>query len=210
MAPTLVGNLENQTANIGETVEVSCTANGIPPPNIMWFKNNETLVEDSGEDCSFAMNFYHLKGFFSWDSLLIFTMKGFISNFYTKWHKNNRTKNHHFFQVLFWKMETKHSPYVEWGKKMEGYTPALPATSLDVEKQWLFFQWKVSVSLFPGCAWIFIITKSKTYWLSWLEIWKYTMRFTKSPYHSYQAQIGCCHSHCNSSCWGWHFLHDVV
>lgn len=49
MAPTLVGNLENQTTNIGETIEVSCTANGIPPPNIMWFKNNETLVEDSGE-----------------------------------------------------------------------------------------------------------------------------------------------------------------
>uniref|UniRef100_A0A663M213 receptor protein-tyrosine kinase n=1 Tax=Athene cunicularia TaxID=194338 RepID=A0A663M213_ATHCN len=48
MAPTLVGNLENQTTNIGETIEVSCTANGIPPPNIMWFKNNETLVEDSG------------------------------------------------------------------------------------------------------------------------------------------------------------------
>uniref|UniRef100_A0A8C0ES58 receptor protein-tyrosine kinase n=1 Tax=Bubo bubo TaxID=30461 RepID=A0A8C0ES58_BUBBB len=48
MAPTLIGNLENQTTNIGETIEVSCTANGIPPPNIMWFKNNETLVEDSG------------------------------------------------------------------------------------------------------------------------------------------------------------------
>uniref|UniRef100_A0A8C3C787 Vascular endothelial growth factor receptor 2 n=1 Tax=Cairina moschata TaxID=8855 RepID=A0A8C3C787_CAIMO len=48
MAPTLAGNLENQTTNIGETIEVSCTANGIPPPNIMWFKNNETLVEDSG------------------------------------------------------------------------------------------------------------------------------------------------------------------
>ncbi|XP_027591758.2 vascular endothelial growth factor receptor 2 [Pipra filicauda] len=46
--PTLVGNLENQTTNIGETIEVSCTVNGIPPPIIMWFKNNETLVEDSG------------------------------------------------------------------------------------------------------------------------------------------------------------------
>lgn len=64
MAPTLVGNLENQTTNIGETIEVSCTANGIPPPNIMWFKNNETLVEDSGEDCSFAIIFYHLRTLF--------------------------------------------------------------------------------------------------------------------------------------------------
>lgn len=81
MAPTLVGNLENQTTNIGETIEVSCTANGIPPPNIMWFKNNETLVEDSGEDCSFAMNFLSLKGFISGHSLLIFTMKSLILNF---------------------------------------------------------------------------------------------------------------------------------
>lgn len=48
IAPTLVGNLENQTTNIGETIEVSCAVNGIPPPSIMWFKNNETLVEDSG------------------------------------------------------------------------------------------------------------------------------------------------------------------
>uniref|UniRef100_A0A8C9EIE4 receptor protein-tyrosine kinase n=1 Tax=Pavo cristatus TaxID=9049 RepID=A0A8C9EIE4_PAVCR len=48
MAPTLVGNLENQTTNIGETIEVSCTVNGIPPPNITWFKNSETLFEDSG------------------------------------------------------------------------------------------------------------------------------------------------------------------
>lgn len=78
MAPTLIGNLENQTTNIGETIEVSCTANGIPPPNIMWFKNNETLVEDSGEDCSFAMSFLLLQGLLSWNSLLIFTMKSFI------------------------------------------------------------------------------------------------------------------------------------
>lgn len=55
MAPTLVGNLENQTTNIGETMEVSCAVNGIPPPSIMWFKNNETLVEDSGEDYSLAI-----------------------------------------------------------------------------------------------------------------------------------------------------------
>ncbi|XP_014450388.1 vascular endothelial growth factor receptor 2 [Alligator mississippiensis] len=48
MAPTLVGNLENQTTNIGETIEVSCMANGIPPPHITWFKNNDSLVGDSG------------------------------------------------------------------------------------------------------------------------------------------------------------------
>ncbi|CAM5108796.1 unnamed protein product [Eretmochelys imbricata] len=48
VAPTLVESLENQTANLGETIEVSCPANGIPPPHITWFKSNETLVEDSG------------------------------------------------------------------------------------------------------------------------------------------------------------------
>ncbi|EPY86474.1 vascular endothelial growth factor receptor 2 [Camelus ferus] len=48
MAPTITGNLENQTTSIGETIEVSCTAFGNPPPQITWFKDNETLVEDSG------------------------------------------------------------------------------------------------------------------------------------------------------------------
>ncbi|XP_045388999.1 vascular endothelial growth factor receptor 2 isoform X1 [Lemur catta] len=48
VAPTITGNLENQTTNIGETIEVSCTASGNPPPQITWFKDNETLVEDSG------------------------------------------------------------------------------------------------------------------------------------------------------------------
>ncbi|XP_019496411.1 PREDICTED: vascular endothelial growth factor receptor 2 isoform X1 [Hipposideros armiger] len=48
MAPIMTGNLENQTTSIGETIEVSCTASGNPPPRISWFKDNETLVEDSG------------------------------------------------------------------------------------------------------------------------------------------------------------------
>ncbi|XP_055967270.1 vascular endothelial growth factor receptor 2 isoform X1 [Sorex fumeus] len=48
MAPLITGNLENQTASIGETIEVSCTASGNPSPQIIWFKDNETLVEDSG------------------------------------------------------------------------------------------------------------------------------------------------------------------
>lgn len=49
VAPMITGNLENQTTSIGETIEVSCTASGNPPPQIMWFKDNETLVEDSGK-----------------------------------------------------------------------------------------------------------------------------------------------------------------
>lgn len=48
MAPLITGNLENQTASIGETIEVSCTASGNPSPQITWFKDNDTLVEDSG------------------------------------------------------------------------------------------------------------------------------------------------------------------
>uniref|UniRef100_A0ABI7VY62 receptor protein-tyrosine kinase n=1 Tax=Felis catus TaxID=9685 RepID=A0ABI7VY62_FELCA len=48
VAPMITGNLENQTTSIGETIEVSCTTSGNPPPQITWFKDNETLVEDSG------------------------------------------------------------------------------------------------------------------------------------------------------------------
>ncbi|EGW02712.1 Vascular endothelial growth factor receptor 2 [Cricetulus griseus] len=48
MAPMIIGNLENQTTMIGETIEVSCPASGNPTPHITWFKDNETLVEDSG------------------------------------------------------------------------------------------------------------------------------------------------------------------
>nr|XP_034968428.1 vascular endothelial growth factor receptor 2 [Zootoca vivipara] len=48
VAPAITRNPENQTTNIGETIEVSCVANGIPSPLITWFKNNVTLLEDSG------------------------------------------------------------------------------------------------------------------------------------------------------------------
>ncbi|KAH0520213.1 Vascular endothelial growth factor receptor 2 [Microtus ochrogaster] len=48
MAPMILGNLENQTTMIGETIEVACLASGNPTPHITWFKDNETLVEDSG------------------------------------------------------------------------------------------------------------------------------------------------------------------
>ncbi|XP_008046021.1 vascular endothelial growth factor receptor 2 [Carlito syrichta] len=48
VAPMITGSLRNQTTSIGETIEVSCTASGNPPPQITWFKDNETLVEDSG------------------------------------------------------------------------------------------------------------------------------------------------------------------
>lgn len=74
-----------------------------------------------------------------------------------------------------------------------------------------FFSGRLVLSSFQIVHEIFIITKRKIYWLSWLESWKYTVRFVKSHDHSYQAQIGCCHSHRNPSYWGWCFLlHNVV
>uniref|UniRef100_A0A8C6XB37 receptor protein-tyrosine kinase n=1 Tax=Naja naja TaxID=35670 RepID=A0A8C6XB37_NAJNA len=48
VAPTITGHPQNQTTNIGETIEVVCTASGIPSPHIAWFKNNNSLIEDSG------------------------------------------------------------------------------------------------------------------------------------------------------------------
>ncbi|XP_048365783.1 vascular endothelial growth factor receptor 2 isoform X2 [Sphaerodactylus townsendi] len=48
VAPTITRTPANQTADIGETIEVSCIANGIPSPLITWFKNNVSLIEDSG------------------------------------------------------------------------------------------------------------------------------------------------------------------
>ncbi|XP_077158113.1 vascular endothelial growth factor receptor 2 [Paroedura picta] len=48
VAPTIIGAPENQTADIGETIEVSCVVKGIPSPLITWFKNNVSLIEDSG------------------------------------------------------------------------------------------------------------------------------------------------------------------
>ncbi|KAL7981782.1 hypothetical protein Chor_000839 [Crotalus horridus] len=48
VAPTITGHPQNQTTTIGETIEVVCTASGIPSPHITWFKNNNSLIEDSG------------------------------------------------------------------------------------------------------------------------------------------------------------------
>ncbi|XP_013926823.1 PREDICTED: vascular endothelial growth factor receptor 2, partial [Thamnophis sirtalis] len=48
VAPTITGHPQNQTTNIGKTIEVVCTASGIPSPHIVWFKNNNSLIEDSG------------------------------------------------------------------------------------------------------------------------------------------------------------------
>uniref|UniRef100_A0A8C5M3F9 receptor protein-tyrosine kinase n=1 Tax=Leptobrachium leishanense TaxID=445787 RepID=A0A8C5M3F9_9ANUR len=46
--PAIHNILKNQTVNVSQTVEVKCQATGIPEPQITWFKNDETLVGDSG------------------------------------------------------------------------------------------------------------------------------------------------------------------
>ncbi|XP_063314086.1 vascular endothelial growth factor receptor 2 [Pelobates fuscus] len=47
-APGINPQLENQTMNVSQTVEVKCQASGIPEPQITWFKNGDSLVGDSG------------------------------------------------------------------------------------------------------------------------------------------------------------------
>ncbi|OCT99507.1 vascular endothelial growth factor receptor 2 [Xenopus laevis] len=46
--PFIHHDLKNQTRNISETVVVKCQASGNPDPKILWFKDEDNLVEDSG------------------------------------------------------------------------------------------------------------------------------------------------------------------
>ncbi|KAM9330391.1 vascular endothelial growth factor receptor 2 [Gastrophryne carolinensis] len=46
--PVIHHELKNQTTNVSETVEVHCLATGTPDPKILWFKNNQPLIGDSG------------------------------------------------------------------------------------------------------------------------------------------------------------------
>ncbi|KAM5192555.1 vascular endothelial growth factor receptor 2 [Mantella aurantiaca] len=46
--PIIYPALKNQTTNVSETVEVHCQATSTPDPKIVWFKNSQALVGDSG------------------------------------------------------------------------------------------------------------------------------------------------------------------
>ncbi|XP_073501584.1 vascular endothelial growth factor receptor 2 isoform X2 [Phyllobates terribilis] len=46
--PIIHDDLKNQTTNVSETMEVRCLATGLPEPQILWFKNSDALVGDSG------------------------------------------------------------------------------------------------------------------------------------------------------------------
>ncbi|XP_006001437.1 vascular endothelial growth factor receptor 2 isoform X2 [Latimeria chalumnae] len=47
-APMIIEQLNNQPVNMSETIEIRCKVEGTPKPFITWFKNNETLIENSG------------------------------------------------------------------------------------------------------------------------------------------------------------------
>ncbi|KAM3940808.1 vascular endothelial growth factor receptor 2 [Leptodactylus fuscus] len=46
--PVIHHELKNQTTNVSETLEVRCLATGLPDPQVLWFKNSDALVGDSG------------------------------------------------------------------------------------------------------------------------------------------------------------------
>ncbi|XP_056414178.1 vascular endothelial growth factor receptor 2 [Hyla sarda] len=46
--PVIHRELKNQTTNVSETLEVHCSVTGSPDPQILWFKNSDALVGDSG------------------------------------------------------------------------------------------------------------------------------------------------------------------
>ncbi|XP_044155155.1 vascular endothelial growth factor receptor 2 [Bufo gargarizans] len=46
--PVIHPELKNQTTNVSETLEVRCSASALPDPQILWFKNSDALVGDSG------------------------------------------------------------------------------------------------------------------------------------------------------------------
>ncbi|XP_068134672.1 vascular endothelial growth factor receptor 2 [Hyperolius riggenbachi] len=46
--PFILNQPKNQTTNVSETVEMHCQASGTPDPKILWFKNSQALVGDSG------------------------------------------------------------------------------------------------------------------------------------------------------------------
>ncbi|XP_043918409.1 vascular endothelial growth factor receptor 2 isoform X1 [Protopterus annectens] len=47
MPPAVIG-LQHASVNASETLEITCNVSGVPTPRITWFKNNQTVLKDSG------------------------------------------------------------------------------------------------------------------------------------------------------------------
>lgn len=48
-AARILNNLTDQKVNVSATVTLHCDAGGRPTPLVLWTKNNQTVVEGSGE-----------------------------------------------------------------------------------------------------------------------------------------------------------------
>ncbi|XP_015196874.2 vascular endothelial growth factor receptor 1 isoform X2 [Lepisosteus oculatus] len=47
-APQLLGNLSNQVVNVSSTITLTCLAQGVPKPQLVWYKDNQELHQGSG------------------------------------------------------------------------------------------------------------------------------------------------------------------
>ena len=52
-APELIGVPQNQSTDIGANVTFSCTATGLPRPNISWIKNSDSFALQSNPRVTF-------------------------------------------------------------------------------------------------------------------------------------------------------------
>lgn len=47
--PVLLNNLTDCTVNVSSSVILSCPSEGIPAPEVTWYKNGHALLQGSGE-----------------------------------------------------------------------------------------------------------------------------------------------------------------
>lgn len=45
----ILNNFTDQKVNVSATITLHCEAAGTPNPTVMWTKNNQTVVEGSGD-----------------------------------------------------------------------------------------------------------------------------------------------------------------
>lgn len=47
--PVLLSNLTDYTVNVSSSVTLSCPSEGIPAPNVTWYKDEHTLSQGAGK-----------------------------------------------------------------------------------------------------------------------------------------------------------------